>query len=142
VIQYTLNNIKNEFEFPDMIGIFEEIYPFRTTSVVNKMIDRFLYSNYDTLIAAKKENRGILIDDDDKTEMLFDRFMPSLLKTKKSYITLLGFGCFVKSEIIQSGDIIGNKIGLYKIDGPYGYLTIKSKEDIPLLNLLNYKKNK
>ena len=92
VIQYTLEKIKNDYDIPDLVGLFEEIYPFRDLKMIDDMIVKMTLGNYDTLIAAKYEPRGIFINNKDKTDMMVERFMPSKFKSNKLYVGLLGLG--------------------------------------------------
>ena len=103
VIQYTLEKIQDLYKRPDYVGIFEEIYPFRNPKMINGMISQIFSYNYDSIISAKYEPRGIFINSNNKIEMFFDRFMPSKLKSSKLHISLLGFGAIVKTELITGG---------------------------------------
>jgi len=141
VIQYTLEQIKNDYDTPDLVGIFEEVYPFRNLKMVDDMISEIILRNYDTLIAAKYEPRGIFINNNYNTDMMVERFMPSKLKPNKMYVGLLGLGCIVKTHLIQTGEILGKTVGLFEINNPYSPISIKTNEDLSIFKSLIKDKN-
>ncbi len=132
VIQYTLEKIQDLYKRPDYVGIFEEIYPFRNPKMINGMISQIFSYNYDSIISAKYEPRGIFINSNNKIEMFFDRFMPSKLKSSKLHISLLGFGAIVKTELIKTGGVIGNNVGFFEVNNSFSHIPIKSRYDLNL----------
>jgi len=136
VIQYAYNEITKTHDKPDLIGIFEEIYPFRDLDTLKGMLNEIKSEKYDTMIATKYEPRGIFINNKEVTKTDLDRFMPSKLKRKKIFVSLLGYATFISPKLIISGEIIGNKVGIFPLSNPLGHITIKTNQDIKLFKSL------
>ena len=130
VIQYAYNQVVNKNKEPKFIAIFEEIYPFRNPKTLSKMARLMNSEDYDTLIATKFEPRGIFINKQKDFQAQLDRFIPSKLKNKKIYISMLGYGTFVKPLLIKTGEIIGEKTGIYPLKNDLGSITLKTNQDI------------
>ena len=56
-----------------MLGIFEEIYPFRDKEMLYEMMNEIKKVNYDTLIATKYESRGIFVNNKEITNVDLDK---------------------------------------------------------------------
>ena len=136
VIQYAYNEITKIYKNPNLIGIFEEIYPFRDLDILKGMLHEINSEKYDTLIATKYEPRGIFINNKEVTKTDLDRFMPSKYKSKKIYVSLLGYATFISPKLILSGEIVGKKVGIYPLNNSLSQITIKTIQDLKLFKHL------
>ena len=138
VQKYSLEQIENNNYFPDLVVNLEETFPFRPKDMIDGMINHLLEEGHDSVIAAQRES-GWLWQDDKKGSFkrLDSGDVPREFK-ENSFIGLHGLGCVTHPEFIRNNKLLGNKIGLYKIDDPMANFEIRSTKSLELAaKLLN-----
>lgn len=130
VLKYSLSEIERFYGVPDLVVLLEETYPFRPPQLLDEMIRHVVKDGLDTLIAAKPESRGVLLDVDGRIEVLGEGFMPSGMKKNKALIGLLGLACVSHPAIIRNGDILGSRLGVFEVDNPHCSLQIRNGQDV------------
>ncbi len=128
VQNFTLEQIESRNEFPDLIVHLEETYPFRPDGIIDQMISNLLLNGYDTLIAGKEEPGWMW----KKTQNgYFNRIdvgdVPRNFK-ESSFIGLHGICCITYPEFIRKNSLLGEKIGIFKIDNPLVGFEIRDKK--------------
>jgi hypothetical protein len=117
---------------PDLIVALEETYPFRTSEILDAMIERLVNEGLDSVIAARTENRGLLIESDGKTTLVGEGFMPRKLKQEKAMIGLIGFGCVTHPMFLRQGNLFGSKIGIIDVKHPLCSLEVHDNASIEI----------
>ena len=125
VIRYTLDRIEADGISPDLVMILEETYPFRTPAMLDAMIGQLVAGGLDTVIAARKETRGIWLKTENETRMLAEGFMPRQLKQSHAMVGLLGFGCVTYPTFLRQGDVLAGKLGIFEVDHPLSVMEVK-----------------
>lgn len=137
VLQYSLNKIEELKIFPDLIVSLEITFPFRSKGLLDDMILQLAEDGFDTVIAAKKENKGIWKEKEGKIIQLEEGLTPRQFK-EPAFIELKGVGCVTHPEFLREGSLSGRRIGIYDINNPYSHLEVRNEEDFnmaaPLLN--------
>jgi rhamnosyltransferase len=127
VLRYTLDQIETKSGVPDLIFALEETYPFRTSAMLDGMIERIVNEGLDSVIAARIENRGLLIESDGRTTLVGEGFMPRKLKQSKAMIGLIGFGCVTHPMFLRQGNLFGSKIGVFDVGHPLCSLEVRDE---------------
>lgn len=118
VLRYTLEQIETSVAVPDLVVALEETYPFRSPDMLDSMIQRTVDEGLDTVIAARRENRGIWVESHGETSLLGEGFMPRDLKQTHAMVGLLGFGCVTRPMFLRQGNFFGRKVGIYEVNHP------------------------
>jgi CMP-N-acetylneuraminic acid synthetase/GT2 family glycosyltransferase len=125
VIRYTIEKIEEDGVSPDLVMILEETYPFRTAAMLDAMIGQLVAGGLDTVIAARRETRGIWLKTEDGTQMLAEGFMPRQLKQSHAMVGLLGFGCVTYPSFLRQGDVLAGKLGIFEVEHPLSVMEVR-----------------
>jgi cellulose synthase/poly-beta-1,6-N-acetylglucosamine synthase-like glycosyltransferase len=136
VIRYTLDRIEAEGTMPDVIMILEETYPFRRPAMLDAMIRQLLSQGLDTVIAARRETRGIWLQTPGETRILAEGFMPRRLKRSQAMIGLVGLGCATYPALVRQGNVLGGKVGIFEIGHPLSVLEVQDAHSMELAHTL------
>jgi hypothetical protein len=116
VCKYALDFIEKDGIYPDHIMILEETYPNRTIDFVDALIEDFISSGVDTLIAVKEEKRAVWVrNHDGQISMIGEGFMPRKLKSTSILVGLLGLGCITHASYLRSGSLFSGNLGVHHI---------------------------
>lgn len=136
VVRYVLDRIETEEGVPDLVMILEETYPFRSADMLDAMINQLVSKGLDTVIAARKETRGIWLETDGKTRMLAEGFMPRQLKQSHAMVGLLGFGCVTHPMFLRQGDLLAGKLGIFEVGRPLSAMEVRDATTLALADKL------
>lgn len=136
VLRYAVEQIESVDGVPDLVVVLEETYPFRTPAMLDDMIERLVAEGLDTVIAAKKETRGIWLETDGETQMLADGFMPRQLKQSHAMIGLLGFGCVTHPMFLRQGNLLAGKLGIFEVSHPLSAMEVRDTMTLELASKL------
>lgn len=135
VLQYSLQKIEELNIFPDIIISLEITFPFRPKELLDDMILQLTENGFDSVVAAKKENKGMWKEKEGKIVQLDEGITPRQFK-EPTFIELKGVACVTHPEFLREGNLFGQKIGIYEINNPYSYLEVRSEEDFKMASLL------
>ncbi len=127
VQKYSLQEIEKTGLLPDLVVHLEETYPVRPDGLLDGMILHLLEDGYDSVIAARSESGWLWHE---KSEGNFERVDSGDIPRKykeNSLIGLHGLGCVTYPEYIRNEQMLGNKIGLYKIEHPLAGFEVRSE---------------
>jgi rhamnosyltransferase len=136
VLQFALHKLEPEYGTPDFIVLLEETYPFRQSSLIDKMVARMKNEGYDTLLAVKHESRGIFLEEENCLKLVADGFIPSQFKKSRGMIGLMGLACIIKPSLIRSGELLGKNIGLFEVTDPFSSITIRNSSELSIADNL------
>jgi rhamnosyltransferase len=125
VVKWALEKLEAEEGVPDLVAILEETYPFRQPGMLDAMIRQAAFEGLDTVIAARKEKRGIWMEKDGKTELLGEGFMPRALKKSSAMVGLMGLGCVTHPTIVRQGALAGGRLGIFEVSDPLAALEVR-----------------
>ena len=137
VLQYSLEKIEDELKiFPDLVLSLEITFPFRPRGLLDDMILKLTENGFDSLVAAKRENRAVWKEKDGNIVQLDEGLTPRQFKDP-TFIELRGVGCVTHPEFLRQGEFLGQRIGMYEVDNPYSHLEIRRDADfgmaVPLM---------
>lgn len=135
VLKYSLGKMEENGIFPDVVVSLEATFPFRPDSLIDDMILRLVRGGFDSVVAARKENKGIWKENSGKIVQLEEGLTPREFK-EPTFMELRGLGFITHPEFLRGGNMFGNKIGIYEIDNPYSGIEVRSEEDIRLASPL------
>ena len=136
VQKYSLEKIEGLGIYPDLIVHAEETFPFRDQGLIDSMIEYLVKDGYDTVIVAKQEN-GFLWQEDveGKFSQIDSGDIPRKFK-EKSFIGFHGLGTITHPEFIRSGKLLGNNIGLYKVDSELAGFEVRDEKSAEIAEKL------
>lgn len=129
VVSYALDKLEESAPIPDLVVMLEETYPFRYPEMIDCMIERLIEEGLDTVIAAKREDRGIWVQDGSESRLLAEGFMPRKLKQNAAMIGLLGLGCVTHPMFLRTANIFGGKLGVFEIEDQIAAMELRSAHE-------------
>ncbi len=136
VVRFTLDKIENQNVHPDLIVALQESYLFRNNDLIDKMIEKLVEKGLDTIIAAVEEDRGILIREENQTQILKEGFMPRNLKKSKSFIGLVGLGLVSRPLPLRNNTLGSGRFDFFEVNNPLSSFEIRDKESLKLAERL------
>ena len=128
VQQYNLEQLESLDMYPDLIVHLEVTFPFRQKNLLDDMIKFTVIQGYDSVIACHRESGFLWQEQESGDFMRIDSGdIPRVLK-EKSYVGLHGLACITRPEFVRRGSLMGEKIGLFKVDNPLSYLEIRDHD--------------
>ena len=133
--KYSLEKIEKQKYIPDLVVHLEETFPFRSSNLIDEMIETLINNQLDSIIASKfepgwlwqeKKSNFIRLDSGDKPRNLKEKFL----------IGLHGLGCVTYPETIRKGSILGNNIGLFKTNNFLSSIEIREMKSFKKLSNL------
>ena len=134
VLAYSVNKIEKKKNYFDLIVILADSYPFRSQDLIDNMIEKLLEDGSDTLIAAKKESRGIWLSENNEVNIINDPSLPKKLKKKHAFITLFGLCCVTHPANLREKNIFKNNYSIFKIDDVLNSVDINEFKNSKMLN--------
>lgn len=126
VCKYALEKLENKTEFPDLIIILTEQYPFRETGLFDNMIKKLVREGLDIVIASKKISGGLwLKNKSEKHRMIVDGLVPNKLRKENAMRTSIGLGCVIRPKNLRHEYLYNGKIGFYEVKDPLSFISIR-----------------
>ena len=138
VLQYSLARAEEKRIFPDVCLSLEVTFPFRPKGLLDDMILQLARHDYDSVVAARPENKSIWKRDSGKIVQLDEDMTPRKFK-EPSFLGFKGIGCVTYPEIIREGKLLGENIGIYDITDPYSQIEVRGEREFELASFLTDK---
>jgi N-acylneuraminate cytidylyltransferase len=135
VLRHSLEKTELAGIFPDIVVCMEITFPFRPKDLIDNMIAQLAENGFDSVVAARLENKTIWQERDGRIGMITDGIVPRELK-EPVFIELKGVGCVTHPEFLRGGRLMGSKIGIYELKNPYSHLEVRDEEDIKMASML------
>jgi len=135
VLQYSLNQIEALKIYPDLVVYLEITFPFRPNGLIDAIIKQLVSGGFDSIMAARKENKSIWKEGNGKIKRIDKGDMPRQYK-EASYIGIRGLCCVTHPEFIREGSLLGDNIGIYEISDMISSLEIREKKDYELAKII------
>ena len=104
------------------------------------MLEVFIHSDNDSLIAVQNEKKGAWFDQKGSLSPLIEQtFMPRNLKSESISIAQLGYCTLLKPQFVRFGDIFGPNIVLYDIESNISCLEVRTEKDLENYVNISYK---
>jgi|TARA_B100000315_G_scaffold258705_1_gene311785 CMP-N-acetylneuraminic acid synthetase len=135
VMQYSLNQIEKLKIYPELVVYLEITFPFRPKGLIDAIIKQLISGGFDSIMAARKENKSIWKEESGKITRIDQGNMPRLYK-EASYIGIRGLCCVTHPEFIREGTLMGERIGIYDVGDMVSTLEVREKTDFELTKIL------
>ena len=135
VLKYCLQEIEDQNILPDLIVVMEQTHPFRSTALIDQMIENCCDKGLDSLIAGYYESRNLLFrKDEDEWVANSNTFKPRKLRDNKMAIGLFGVCSVTHPHFIREGSVIGENFEINILTDPSSKLEIKDKNELDRLS--------
>ena len=125
VQKFSLEQLENLNMYPDLLVHLEVTFPFRDENLLDNMIEYTTQHGYDSVIACRRESGFLWQEQENSQYVRIDSGdVPRTLK-EKSYVGLHGLACVTHPEFIRKGSLMGDNIGLFRVDNPLSHLEIR-----------------
>lgn len=135
VFQYSLEQLEARKIFPDLLVTLEVTFPFRPRGLLDGMLSKFSKGGFDSLVAVRRENRGIWKKQNGGFVQVEEGITPRAFK-QPTYVELRGVALMTHPEFLREGDFYGNNVGIYEIDNPTSSIEVRHPADFEIASLL------
>jgi glycosyltransferase involved in cell wall biosynthesis len=130
VLNYSLNILEDQKILPDVLTILEATFPFRSTSLIDDLIEQLLSQGLDSVIPGIPEYGSHWTQRDGALERVDEGDIPRVLK-KPIYRGLRGLGCYVREK-----KIYGDRVGIMEIFDPHSEIEVRDENGVKLAEKL------
>lgn len=124
--KYALDEIEKRANFPDLLVILTEQYPFREENLFSNMIKNLVKKGLDISIASKKISGGVWLKDKfGSTEMIIDGIIPKKIRDKTALRSSIGLGCVVRPKNLRELNLYNGKIDFYEVKDPVTLISVR-----------------
>ena len=126
VFKHALKEIEKVSDFPDLIILLTEQYPFREDNLFNNMVKKLITEGLDITFASKKINGGVWLKNKKGShEMIVDGLTPNKRRNEIALRSSIGLGCVVRPNNIREENLYSGKIGFYEVRDPVSLVSIR-----------------
>ncbi|WP_051326965.1 glycosyltransferase family 2 protein [Desulfatibacillum aliphaticivorans] len=136
VLQYSLQQLEDAGEIPDILVILEITYPFRRKDFIDKMIEKLVNEGLDSVIPVRAEYRTSWLKDNQDTRSIGEGFMPRVLKKSPLLINLMGLGCVTYPHFVRNGRKLGEKVGVVEVKNIYSPIEVRDEQSVEFASKL------
>ncbi len=126
VYRYTLERLEEAGVFPDILILLEITYPFRPDNLIDDMIGQMVFKGFDSMLPARRESNVIWMEEESGIHQVTEGFVPRKFQ-KPVYMGCKGLCCVTRPEFVRDGSVIGNNLGIYRLNNPYAHLEIRGE---------------
>ena len=100
----------------DIVVVATENFPLRSSNIFDKMINKLINNNFDTVIACKEEKGSIFIKKDNKLNKINNGEVPLNLRSEDAFTSRIGIAYVARaSSLRKEGNLLSNRLGYYYI---------------------------
>jgi|TARA_B110000971_G_scaffold118358_1_gene121252 rhamnosyltransferase len=112
----------------DIVVVATENFPLRNSNIFDKMINKLIKNNFDTVIACKEEKGSIFIKKDNKLNKINDGEVPFNLRSQDAFTSRIGIAYVTRaSSLRKEGNLLSSRLGYYYIDNTLEITEINNK---------------
>ncbi|ACL03366.1 glycosyl transferase family 2 [Desulfatibacillum aliphaticivorans] len=132
VYQFALKALDEQGEYPDLLFLAQEKYPFRSPWLVDNMVEQYVRSGSDSVIAASPLYNSLWREEDNNLVRLDKGLMPTKYK-EPVMRALYGLGCLIQAHLVEEGRKIGHQAGLCVVNNTYSSIVVENAEDMNIV---------
>ena len=126
VCKDALNEIEKMSNYPDLVVILTEQYPFREKDLFDNMIKKLVTEGLDVSIASKKISGGVWLKNKKGShQMIIDGLVPNKIRSEIAFRSSFGLGCVVRPKNLRQSNLYNGKIGFYEVRDPVTLISIR-----------------
>ncbi len=100
----------------DIVVVATENFPLRNPNIFDKMINKLINNNFDTVIACKEEKGSIFIKKDNKLNKINNGEVPFNLRSEDAFTSRIGIAYVARaSSLRKEGNLLSSRLGYYYI---------------------------
>jgi rhamnosyltransferase len=144
IVDYFINKLEKKQSI-DVVAIATENFPFRNPDIFDKMINKLVKNNFDSVIACKDEKGSIFLKENSKINKIYDGEIPSEVRSQNAFVSRIGIGYVTRTSSLTKGNLLSGRVGNYFIDNNLEITEVNLKNCNKLLIDLikmNYEKYK
>ena len=130
----------------DIVVVATENFPLRNSSMFDKMINKLIKNNLDTVIACKEEKGSIFIKKDNKINKVNDGEVPFKLRSQDAFTSRIGIAYVTRaSSLRKEGNLFSSRLGYHFVDNNLEITEVNNKnlsKQIKDIIKTNYNNNK
>ena len=112
--------IEKMSNYPDLVVILTEQYPFREKDLFDNMIKKLVTEGLDVSIASKKISGGVWLKNKKGShQMIVDGLIPNKIRNEIAFRSSFGLGCVVRPKNLRQSNLY---IGKTEIDWSYNLM--------------------
>ena len=136
VYKYTLDQIANFYELPDLLFLMQETYPFRPPGFIDHLIEATFFGDYDTVIPIKPEYKNCWIKQNGNLKQIDNQgFIPTKFK-EPVFLSYLGLGYVTHPKLVFENKKLGSNVGFIEIKNPFSCIELKDKNSLKFFSNL------
>jgi hypothetical protein len=134
VYQFALNELEAQGELIDLVVCLEPTYPLRPTGLIDALITQLLEGGYDSVLPVRADYNSCWLEEPTGRRRVDAGDVPRHLKSP-ALIGIKGLGCVTYPEFLRQGKLLGEKVGLMRLEDKLATLEVREAADVALLNL-------
>lgn len=116
VLQYALQEVERNGEYPDALLYANYLYPFRPVGLFDTLVHDVCYQGFDTVFTAKVTFGNYWQRVDSGTFTQIGDGLKSREFKRPLYQALYGLGCISGASTIRAGSLVGESVGILPVD--------------------------
>ena len=142
ILTFFLNRLEKKKPI-DIVVVATENFPLRNPNIFDKMINKLIKNNLDTIIACKLEKGSIFLKKDKKINKINDGEIPLNLRTQDAFTSRIGIAFVTRASTLSNkdGNLFSNRLGYHYINNQLEIMEVNKKnftKNIKNLIKLNY----
>ena len=143
ILTFFLNRLEKKKPI-DIVVVATENFPLRNPNIFDKMINKLIKNNLDTVIACKIEKGSIFLKRDKKINKINDGEIPLNLRTQNAFTSRIGIAFVTRASTLSNkdGNLFSNRLGFHYINNNLEIMEVNKNnltKDIKNLIKLDYK---
>lgn len=125
VVGWALRSRESAGDSPDAVAVLEVTYPFRPAGLVDAMLERLAAEGLDTVVAGRREMRGVWIAHDGDVAQVGEGFKPRAAKRDAAWIGMLGLGLVTRAVSLRSREVFVRNVGIHEVTEPLAAVEVR-----------------
>ena len=135
LMQSSLKFLEQQGIIPDALVMLEPTYPFRQAKLLDQLIRQFVEGGFDTVIPAREEYNSCWMEEEGMYRRVDSGHIARQFK-QPFFTGLKGLGCVVSPTTARQGELLGENVGLFKLDETMPMIEVRSDADVALVETL------
>ena len=128
LMQSALRNLEDRGVIPDVLVMLEPTYPIREPELLDRLIRRYVEGGFDTVIPAREEFNSCWMEEAGAYRRVDQGHIARQFK-QPFFTGLKGLGCVSSPSTVRQGELFGENVGLYKVDGKLPVIEVRTDSD-------------
>ena len=136
VVRLALLDVERKEDYPDSCLYLNCEYPFAPKNFYDQLISEAQFNGFDTVFGAIEDYNHIWYENADDTLVRVDSSLQTRDQKKPTYKAVYGLGCYTTAAKIRSGKLIGERVGVVKLNDVLSALRYRNEEEKSLIDTI------